>query len=166
MLSGETEEQARNAIVATYRKGLDALARGDLEGAHATDTDDWVSITPGQKPRTKQELISLERQDIASLKPPPGWVAFWKPDYEKNGTGTGIQVYDVRFDGDRATVLCLVGRTHSETIDGATHQVWSGSHARDSWVTTRDGWKRQKHEKLTVNERMVDGKAAGSKEGE
>ena len=34
----------------------------------------------------------------------------------------------------------------------------NGSHARDTWVKTPAGWKRRKHEKLTVNEKMIDGR--------
>jgi hypothetical protein len=77
-------------------------------------------------------------------------VAIWKPDSEDNGTSTRIQVYDVRVDGDTATVLCLVGSTRGH--------VWTGSYVRDTWIKTPQGWKRRKHEKLTINERMVDGK--------
>ena len=92
------------------------------------------------------------------MKPPPDWAATWKPDYEHNGTSSGLQVYDVKIDGHNATVLCLVGDTKSETIDGAPHSVWTGSHVRDTWIKTAAGWKRRKHEKLTINERMVDGR--------
>jgi hypothetical protein len=102
------------------------------------------------------------RRDVASLKPMPGWTAFWKPDYEKNGTGTGIQLYDLQLDktGNGAVVLCLVGGTHSENIGGAPHSVWMGSHVRDTWIKSPARWKRRMREKLTVNERMVDGKPA------
>jgi hypothetical protein len=154
----EPEEQVQKAIVAAYQRSLDALARGDAETAMKVDTSDWVSITLNQAPVTKQEMAPLIRRDIASMKPPPGWAAVWRPDYEKNGTTTGIQIYELKVDGDRATVLCLVGNTRAETIDGVTHQVWHGSHVRDSWIKTFEGWKRRKHEKLTVNERMIDGK--------
>jgi hypothetical protein len=46
--------------------------------------------------------------------------------------------------------LCLVGGSRTETIGGAVHTVWSGS-------------KRRRHEKLTVNERMIDGKTADAR---
>jgi hypothetical protein len=36
--------------------------------------------------------------------------------------------------------------------------VWGGSHVRDTWIKTEAGWKRKLHEKLTVNERMIDGR--------
>jgi len=150
-------EEARKEIVAAYQQSLDALARGDADGALQIDTDDWVSIVVGQKPRTRQELEPFIRRDIAGMKPPPGWSAIWKPGYERNGTSTGIQVYDVKLDGTTAVVLCLVGSTRTETIGDATHSVWTGSHVRDTWIKTADGWKRRMHEKLTVNERMLDG---------
>ena len=70
----------------------------------------------------------------------------------------GLQLYDVELKGNEAVVLGLVGGTHTEKIDGADHQVWNGSHFKDTWVKTSEGWKRRRHEKLTVNERMVDGK--------
>ena len=98
------------------------------------------------------------RRDPASQKLPAGWVVFWKPDYAHNGTGNGIQIYDVQLKGDEAVVLELVGGTHPEKIDGADHQVWNGSHVKDTWIRTSAGWKRRKHEKLTVNERMIDGR--------
>jgi len=150
--------QVRNEIVAAYQRSLDALARGDADGAMSIDTPDWVSITPGQAPRTRAGMEPLIRRDIASMKPPAGWAAFWRPDYERNGTGTGIQVYDVDMQGNSATALCLVGSTKAETIAGTTHQVWRGSHERDSWIRTEHAWNRRKHEKLTINERLVDGK--------
>ena len=152
-------EESRQQIVAAYQQSLDALRRGDAEAAMAIDTDDWVSITAGQKPRTKQEMAPFIRRDIASMKPPEGWDAVWKPDYEHSGTISGIQIYAAQFEGDRAVVLCLVGSTRNTTIDGAPHHVWTGSHVRDTWVRTPAGWKRRMHEKLTVNERMVDGRA-------
>lgn len=150
-------EAVRNEIVASYQKSLDALRSGDADTALRIDTDDWVSIVVGQQPRSKREIEPFIRRDIASMKPPPGWNATWLPDYEKNGTLSGIQIYDLRLTGDNAIVLCLVGHTRKETIDGVAHSVWNGSHVRDTWVRTSSGWKRRMHEKLTVNERMVDG---------
>lgn len=152
-------QEARKEIVAAYQRSLDALQRGDADAAMQMDTDDWVSITVGQRPRTRQELEPLIRRDIASMKPPPGWSATWLPDYERNGTTSGIQIYDFKLDGNNAVVLCLVGNVRTEIVDGTTHQVWDGSHVRDTWIKTSTGWKRRMHEKLTVNERMVDGRA-------
>ena len=154
-------DPVRSEIIAAYQRSLDALARGDAEGALQIDTSDWISITVGQKPRTRQEIEPFIRRDIASMKPPPGWVVSWKPDYERNGTLTGIQVYKLSVNGDTAIVLCLVGNTSSKFIDATAHRVWTGSHVRDTWIKTASGWKRRMHEKLTVDEMMVDGKAAG-----
>ena len=70
------------------------------------------------------------RRDIASMKPPPGWSATWRPDFERNGTSSGIQIYDLKLDGDNAFVLCLVGNMRTEIVDGMTQSVW-GSHVRD-----------------------------------
>lgn len=163
LLQGTSDpvEDARTENIDAYQQSLDALRRGDADGAMRIDTDNWVSITFGQKPRTRQELEPFVRRDIASMKPPDGWAATWKPNYERNGTATGIQVYDFMLDGDRATVLCLVGSTRSEVISGETHQVWVGSHVRDTWRKTSAGLKRRMHEKMTVNERMMDGRAVG-----
>ncbi len=151
-------DEVRKDIVAAYQRSLDALQRGDAEAAMQIDTNDWVSITVGQKPRTRQEMEPFLRRDIASMKPPPGWSASWRPDYERNGTTSGIQIYELKLDGNSAIVLCLVGNTRTEIIDGATHTVWRGSHVRDTWIKTSGGWKRRMHEKLTVNERMMDGR--------
>lgn len=148
----------RDQIVAAYNAALDALSRGDADAALQLDTDDWTSVVPGQPVRTKQEMAVYLRRDIESQKPPPGWKAVWRPDYEHNGTTTGVQLYDLKVEGKAATVLCLVGGTHEEAAGGEKHNVWVGSHVRDSWTQTAAGWKRRKHEKLTVNERMVDGK--------
>jgi hypothetical protein len=156
----QTPEQVRDEIIAAYNSSLDALAKGDAERAMAIETPDWVSKTVGQKPVTLQEMAPSIRRDIASMKTPPGWVAAWKPDYEHNGTATGIQIYDFKLTGDQAVVLYLVGGTHKEPIDGVPHNVWNGSHIRDTWVKTPTGWKRRLHEKLTINERLVDGRPA------
>ncbi len=161
LLASEPEDTARKDIVAAYQRSLDALARGDADGALRIDTNDWVSITAGQKPRTRQEMEPFIRRDIASMKPPPGWSATWRPDYERNGTSSGIQIYDLKLEGNGAVVLCLVGNTRTEIIDGVTHKVWGGSHVRDTWIRTSSGWKRRLHEKLTVNERMIDGRTVG-----
>ncbi len=150
----------RDQIVAAYQRAIDALRRGDADAAMQLDTDDWTSVVVGQAPRSKQEMAPLMRRDIASMKPPPGWNAVWLADYEHSGTTTGIQLYDLQVDGKSATVLCLVGDTRDESIDGQMHRVWTGSHVRDSWTQTAAGWKRRKHEKSTINERMVDGKPA------
>lgn len=150
-------EEARNDIVAAYQRSLDALQRGDPDAALQMDTNDWVSVTVGQKPRTRQEMEPFIRRDIASMKPPPGWSAIWKPDYERTGVSSGIQLYDLKLDGSSAVVLYLIGNTRTEIIDGMPHSVWGGSHVRDTWTKTSTGWKRRMHEKLTVNERLVDG---------
>jgi hypothetical protein len=161
-------DEARKEIVAAYRRSLDALRRGDADGALAIETPDWIGITAGQKPRTRLEMEPFIRRDIASMKPPVGWVAVWKPDYEHNGTGTGIQIYDVELSGSEAIVSCLVGSTRSQMLDGSSHNVWTGSHVRDTWIRNPDSknsdrWKRRLHEKLTVNERMVDGQPASAR---
>ena len=152
--------QVRDEIVAIYRRTLEALRRGDAEGALQMDTPDWVSIVAGQRPRTWQEMEPLIRREIAGMKPPPGWTALWKPDYQRDGTITGIQIYDVKLEGDRAVVLCLVGSTRTEQSGGSRHNVWTGSHVRDTWIRTAAGWKRRMHEKLTIDERLVDGRPA------
>ena len=158
LVAADAAEEARKDIVAAYQRSLDALQRGDADAAMQIDTNDWVSVTAGQKPRTRQEMEPFIRRDIASMKPPPGWSATWRPDYERNGTSSGIQIYDLKLDGDSAVVLCLVGNTRTEIVDGVMHSVWGGSHVRDTWIKTSAGWKRRMHEKLTVNERMVDGR--------
>jgi hypothetical protein len=157
LCAGDPAIDARNEIVTTYQRSIDQLRRGDLDAAMQMDTDDWISITVGQKPMTRQEAELVNRKYLENIKPPPGWTAVWKPDYEHNGTTTGIGIYDVKFDGDKAVVLCLVGGTRTELKDGVTHNTWTGSHVRDTWIRTPAGWKRRMHEKLTINERLIDG---------
>ncbi len=118
------------------------------------DTDDWTSITVGQAPHTKQELAPFIHRDIAGMKPPDNWKVVWLPEEQRRGTVTGIQLYDLKVKSDSAAVLCLAGSVRQE----ANHTVWTGSHVRDTWTQTPAGWKRRKHEKLTINERLVDGK--------
>ncbi|MDE3194829.1 MAG: nuclear transport factor 2 family protein [Acidobacteriota bacterium] len=148
----------RTQIVSAYRHSLDALARGDADAAMSIDTPDWVTITAGQPTRTKAEMAPLIRRDIQSMRPPAEWTAFWQPDYARNGTGTGIQVYSIEVQGDTAIVLSLVGNTTDRIVKGEPHRLWTGSHVRDTWVYTPAGWMRRKHEKLTTNEHLVDGR--------
>lgn len=155
--AADSIEQVRNDIIAAMQHSIDALARGDIDAAVQMDTDDWVSITLNDKPIPKKQLVDLMHRDRGEVVP-PGWRVVWKPDYAHVGTLTGIQIYDLQLAGDKATVLYLIGGMNPQTIDGVTHQVWRGSHIRDSWVRTPSGWRRSKHEKLTVNEQMVDGK--------
>src|ERR1051326_8523568 len=140
-------EQARKDIIAAYQQSLDALRRGDAEAAMQIDTNDWVSITVGQRPRTRQEMEPFIRRDIASMKPPPDWLVLWRPDYPPNVTSSGIQIYDLKLERNSAIVLYLIGNTRTETIGGIKRQVWSGSHIRDTWTNTASGWKRRMHEK-------------------
>ena len=161
LVAADATEDVRKDIVAAYQRTLSALERGDAEAALQMDTNDWVSVTVGQKPRTRQEIEPFLRRDIRGMKPPSGWSVIWKPDYERNGTSSGIQIYDLKVNEaaeTTAVVLCLVGNSRPELIDGAPHAVWTGSHVRDTWIKTQAGWKRRMHEKLTVNERMVDGR--------
>ncbi len=160
--AGDPTEEARKDIVAAYQRSFEALQHGDADRAMQMDTEDWVSITVGQKPRTTQDLEPFIHRDIASLKPPPSWSVTWKPDYERNGTTSGIQIYDLTLNGDTAIVLCLIGSTRAESVDGVAHNIWRGSHVRDTWIKTSAGWKRRIHEKLTLNEQMVDGRKQGS----
>jgi hypothetical protein len=156
--AADSVDQVRKEIIACYDRGIEALRRGDTNAAAQCDTDDWVSITVGQQPVTRKENDARIRKYIAEMKPPPGWSVTWKPDYEHTGTTSGIQIYDLNVDSDSAVVLYLIGGSRTETIDGVTHTKWQGSHIRDTWIKTSAGWKRRKHEKLTVNERMVDGR--------
>jgi hypothetical protein len=158
LLPADTIGEVRTTIIAAIQRTWDALRRGDADTALQMDTDDWVSITIGEKPRTRRELEPYIRRDIASMKPPQGWSVVWNPDSERNGLSSGIQLYDLKLDGDTAVVLYLIGSVNRETIHGEEHSVWVGSHIRDTWTKTSAGWKRRMHEKLTLNERIVDGK--------
>jgi len=127
-LQADTPEfiSIRDQIVASYQRAIDALNRGDADAAMQMDTDDWTSVVVGEPPRSKQELAPIVRRYIDSMKTPPEWKAVWLPDYEHNGTTTGIQLYDLKIDGKAATVLCLVGHTGEESIAGEKHHVWIG----------------------------------------
>ncbi len=91
--------------------------------------------------------------------------ATWKFDYEKGGTISGIQVYDLKLNGDEAVALCLVGGTRAETIDGVRHIVWRGSHVRDTWIKTTDGWKRRMQAALLSAVCFIDNEIAGGSGG-
>ena len=148
----------RNEIVALYQRSLEALGRGDVDTALQMDTEDWVSIVAGQKPRTKQELEPFIRRDIANVKPPPGWNAMWLPDYEHNGTRTGIQVYDLKLEGDSAIVLCLVGGTRNETIDGDGATTLWGRVARAGHVDQNFQWLEATDARKTDYQRTDGGR--------
>ena len=141
LLAAGPAEEARKEILAAYRSSLDALARGDADGAPQIDTEDWTSVTVGQKPRTRQEMEPYIRRDIASMRPPPDWAVFWKPDYEKNGTGTGIQIYDLSLDrsGNNAVILCLVGGTRMFAIRGLRRRR-GGSGGCMKSLRSMSGW--------------------------
>jgi hypothetical protein len=66
LFAAASVEDVRNQIVAAYQQSLDALRRGDADAAMQIDTEDWVSVTVGQKPRTRQELEPYVRRDIAT----------------------------------------------------------------------------------------------------
>ncbi len=70
LVAADPTEDARKSIVAAYQRTLVALERGDAEAAMQMDTNDWVSVTVGQKPRTRQEMEPFIRRDIGSMKPP------------------------------------------------------------------------------------------------
>jgi hypothetical protein len=95
-------EEAKKEIVAAYQRSLDALRQVDADAALQIDTEDCVSITVGQKPRTRPEIEPFVRRDIASMKPPPSWNALWSPDFERSGTSSGIQIYELKLDEDSA----------------------------------------------------------------
>ena len=61
---------ARKDIVAAYQRSLDCS--GDADGALQMDTEDWASITTGQKPRIRKELVQFIRRDFDNLKPGGG----------------------------------------------------------------------------------------------
>jgi hypothetical protein len=155
LFSAQTPEQVRDEVIATMQSSINAMARGDVDTAELMDTDDWVSITLNEKPLTKKEVTEMNRRAGGGF---PSWPVVWRPDYENTGTMTGVQVYSFELDGTKATVLYLIGSTQPQTIAGANHKVWNGSHARDTWIKTASGWRRLKHEKLTVNERLIDGR--------
>ncbi|HLN04438.1 MAG TPA: hypothetical protein VK335_34435 [Bryobacteraceae bacterium] len=52
LTAADPAEEVRKDILAAYQRSLDALQRGDADAALQMDTDDWVSVIVGQKPRT------------------------------------------------------------------------------------------------------------------
>ncbi len=110
------------------------------------DADCGISVIAAQKPQTRQEMEAFFRRDLASMKPPESRNAVWKPDYERKRTFSGIEIYDLTLEGNEGIVLCPVGNTPTQIVDGPQRDVWRGSHVRDTWSRTSDGWRRRTRE--------------------
>jgi hypothetical protein len=68
LLAADAADEARREIVAAYQRSIDALRLGDADAAMQIDTEDWISITAGQKPRTRREMEPFLR-----LRSEAGW---------------------------------------------------------------------------------------------
>jgi len=154
MAEAPTDRAAQREIQIMFQKAVEGLKQAktieDLDALHNTiDTSDWVSIQPGQKPQTWQELRKL---GFDALNQPFNHMRF--------------DIKNVTLDGNIAVVegVLIVGATiiDEEGRFGpkdATHDVVVGAPLRETWVRSANGWRRKIHEKLEPNRALiVDGK--------
>jgi hypothetical protein len=151
---GAAQTDVSVAIEAMYRRAetaaIAARTLADLDVIRGwLDTADCVYAEFGQPPRSWADMRSYAREGLRT------------PITALHNT---IQELDIH--GDTATATTVVtGVAHVIDVDGrfgakgAAHEIETVATARDVWVRTSDGWRRQAHIK-TVPNRMtaVDGK--------
>ena len=141
------DAQVRKEIEAKYTSSLQALKAAksieDLDADHQRlDTLDWVSIAPGQKPMSWDELRGYGFQNLAA------------PFDEMSFPIDKLTMKDEKTAIVEGTITVKATRE----IDGVKHLLVSTAPIRDTWVKTPDGWRRKIHEKLAPNQTTMDGK--------
>ena len=69
LAAADPAEDARKDIVAAYQRSLDALQRGDADAAMQINTNDWISVTVAQKPRTARRWSLSSGRTSPALNP-------------------------------------------------------------------------------------------------
>ena len=144
----------RNQIQAAYTRSIQAMRQAktidDLDAMNqAIDTPDWVSIMPGQPPRTWAQLRSY---GFANLNPPFDEMSFAIDTLTMKGQGTAI------VQGNMRVTATVVNQRGQFGPKGEKNDIVSTAPIRDTWVKTPEGWRRSLHEKLVANKMIVDGK--------
>lgn len=125
----QSSEAVRKEIEAAYSRALDAMQHAktmdDLDELNRSfDTQDWKSITPGQQPRTWQELRKY------------GFEGLWAPFQSLEFMMDSINV-----QGDTAV---LTGKLRAVNMKGNVALI----PLKETWRNTIIGWKRQIHQKF------------------
>ncbi len=131
--AAESPDDVRREIEIQYAKSVDAFRRAktmdDLDEINRSfDTLDWRSISPGQQPRTWQDLRQY------------GYEGLWAPF-------RSIEFIVDRFElnGDTAVLRC---RLQTVNMKGETGFV----PLKETFHKTVAGWKRQIHQKFRPGE--------------
>jgi hypothetical protein len=135
LLSGQSTDSTavRKEIQGAYSKALDALRNAksmeDLDELNRSfDTADWQTISPGQAPRTWQDLR------------PYGFEGLWAPF---KSSELIIDTFDLH--GDTAI---LTGHLRQVGMKGNITLI----PVKETWKKTLMGWKRQIHQKFKPGE--------------
>jgi hypothetical protein len=148
----------KTTLLGIYTRTFGALQKAtnaaDIERlVNAIDTPDWTGIGADgrrmSRDEAKRQLVNLLLATSGGGAQPPSIELLW-----------------VNQSGDSATAVAWVfGK--SEVVDsagqfgakGVRHEVAAGALVRDSWVLTKDGWRRRMHEKIFPNRVLaIDGK--------
>ena len=144
----------RKEIESAYTQSTQAMKQAktmdDLDAMNkAMDTSDWVSIMPGQKPQTWEQL---RRYGFQNLNQPFDETSFLIDCFTMTGEDAAIVQGTVR------VTAAIVDQQGQFGAKGERHTIVTTAPIRDTWVKTPDGWRRKIHKKLAANRLMVDGK--------
>jgi hypothetical protein len=150
------QSDLKTTLMGMYARTLDrmqkATSAAEVERiVNAIDTPDWISINADGTRLTREEA---KQELVRSLAGP-------------RGAQPTINLLWLNQTANSVTAVAWVfGR--SQTIDsageygpkGARHELLAGALVRDSWVLTKEGWRRRMHEKIFPNRVLaVDGKS-------
>jgi hypothetical protein len=129
LAAAQSPDEVRKEIEAAYAKALEATRQAksmdDLDEIDRTfDTRDWQSISPGQDPRTWQDLRKYSFES--------SWAPFQSAQ---------LIIDTFEFHGSTAV---LTGRLRNVNMKGDVAFI----PLKETWRLTVIGWKRQVHQKF------------------
>jgi hypothetical protein len=150
------QSDLKTTLLGMYTKTLDGMQKATTAAeveriVSAIDVPDWLSINADGARLTREEA---KQELVRSLAAP-------------RAAQPTIDLLWLNQAGNAATAVVWVF-WKSQTIDttgefgpkGARHEVLAGALVRDSWILTKDGWRRRLHEKIFPNRVLaVDGKS-------
>jgi hypothetical protein len=158
VLGGQVTAQPdlQTTLLGVYRQTLGGMQKATTAGeieriVNAIDTPDWLSVSADgtrlTRDQSKQELV----RSLAGPK----------------GDQPTIDLLWLSQSDKAATAVCWVfGKSNSVDAagqfgpKGARHELLTGALVRDTWILTKDGWRRRMHEKIFPNRVLaVDGKS-------
>ncbi len=135
LLSGaaETADDTRKLLESQYVRMFDALRSAksmeDLDAqTKEFETDDCVSVMPGQKPRTWKQLREFGFEALTSG--PKDKMEFRVEKFSMPNEDTAVLEGVMQISGNKLVISAPI---------------------RDTWVRTEKGWRRKIHEKLAPN---------------